>query len=113
MIAPDTAQRIVQEQELIRAEFDDMKQQLAALDERQRNDKASMSRAFVLVDQAVADLRAQVAEDRKAGALQDEKLTRIETLLGTIRFWDMVGAGMIALGFIAVLIGLFVIALQR
>lgn len=113
MIAPDTAQRIAQEQELIRAEFDGMKQQLAALDERQRNDKASMSRAFVLVDQSVADLRAQLTEDRKAGALQDEKLSRIEALLGTIRFWDVVGAAIISVCFLVTIILLVVIALQR
>lgn len=124
MIASDEARALLQEWELIRVEFDGLRQQLAALDERQRNDKGSLSRMVGAMDEqaysnrkyfeaAIAELRHNQEADRVAGSLQDQKLSRVEALLQPIRFWIILVAAFGALFFTVTIILLVVIALQR
>lgn len=105
--------RIAQEQELLRARVEVIEQTQAVLDERQRKEMLSLTRAFLLVDQVVTELRKQLDEFRKADAEQDMKLVQAETLLNEVRIWIKTAVAVVASGFVVVVVLLFVIALQR
>lgn len=86
--------------------------QQIVLDERQRKEMLSLTRAFLLVDQAVTELRKQVQEDRKSDAAQDAKLIQAETLLNEVRVWIRTAVLAVVGGFILIIMLLFVIAMR-
>ncbi len=113
MITPDELRAFEQEHELLVVRVERLEQQQIVLDERQRREMSSLTRAFLLSDQSAAEARRKLEYIERAGALQDQKLVQAETLLNEVRVWIKTAVGVVTGGFVVVVILLFVIALQR